>query len=104
MKRDDTAITRRRSPLHRAWVTVRDGIAAAARKLLRDRVAAFLLVASVAITITFFVLLDDIKPSSPGVPAALSTVLELAREDQVTTATLLDEDSRVVVTTADGLI
>jgi cell division protease FtsH len=102
MKRDDSALTRRRTPMRQAATMLRDGVAGVARLLLRDRLAVFLLVASIALTILFFSLLGDIRPSSDGDEVPLSTVAALADEDQVTTATLLDQDSRVVVQTADG--
>jgi cell division protease FtsH len=104
MKRDDSALTRRRTPTRRAAAAVRDGLAGAARLLLRDRFATFLLLASIVITFLFFSLLDDIRPASEGQETALSTVTALARADQITSATLLDEDSRVVVDTADGRV
>ena len=102
MKRDQSALTRRRTPARRASERLRDGLAAVGRLVVKDRMATFLLVAAVVLTIVFFSLLGAIKPASAGDEVALSTVTALARANQVTSATLLDEDSRVVVTTADG--
>src|SRR6202008_1140202 len=102
MKRDDSAITRRRTPARKAAIAVRDWLLAAGRYLLKDKLSLFLLVAALVVSFLFFSLLDDIQPSSPGDEAALSTITQLANDDQITSAVLLDYDSRVVVETADG--
>jgi cell division protease FtsH len=64
-----------------------------------DPLSTFLLVASVALAVTFFLLLGSIAPESPGQGVPLSQVQQLAAQRQLKTATLLDHDSRVVVTT-----
>ena len=83
---------------------VRDFGQAILQIALRDPLATLLLLASLILTITFFSLLDSIGPESPGRQAPLSTVVELANDGQVNTATLLDEDARVVVTTEGGQV
>src|ERR1700755_2154622 len=102
MKRDTSALTRRRGPLREGAGRLREIAAASLRFLLKDRFSLFLLLASIALSVTFFVLLNDLKPESPGEPTALSTVIQRAQDKKLLTATLLDYDSRVVVTTADG--
>ncbi len=66
---------------------------------LKDPLAWFLLFAAIALTITFFSLLNDIKPASPGRQVSLTEVTQLARDGEVATATLYDQDSRVVLVT-----
>ena len=102
MKRDTSALTRRRGPLREATGRLREIAAASWRFVLKDRFSLFLLLASIALSVTFFVLLSDLKPASPGEQTALSTVVQRAQDKKLLTATLLDYDSRVVVTTADG--
>jgi cell division protease FtsH len=72
------------------------------RVLLRDPISTFLLIASVVLTILFFSLLNSTKPESPGRGVPLSAVVKAADKKALTTATLLDQDSRVVVTTKLG--
>ncbi len=76
--------------------------AAAGRWFLKDPMNTLLIVASVALTITFFSLLGQIQPSSPGEQVSLSRVAELTETKQVDSAELLDQDSRVVIETANG--
>ncbi len=79
------------------------GVAASVgRWFLKDPLNTLLIVASVALTILFFVLLGQIQPSSGGEKVPLSEISKLAKNDQVLTATLLDQDSRVVVETVNG--
>ena len=70
--------------------------------LLRDPLAWFLLIAAVALLITFFTLLGQIKPSSPGDAATLSEVTKLAQDKQIRSVLLLDQDNRVIVRTRSG--
>ena len=72
--------------------------------LRKDMLSSFLLFASIALTILFFVFLDDIGPSSPGQRAAISQIGELADEKRIEGAVLLDHDSRVVVDTTAGSV
>ncbi|PTL60632.1 ATP-dependent zinc metalloprotease FtsH [Paraconexibacter algicola] len=71
--------------------------------LLRDLLATFLLLASIALTITFFSLLDSTRPESPGQRAPLSAIVNLAEAGLITNATLLDHDSVVAVRTRSDL-
>src|SRR5665213_1214269 len=67
------------------------------RFVFRDKLALFLVLASAALAITFFVLLGSIGPSSHGAELPISRVIALAEHKQITTATLLDHDDRVEV-------
>ncbi len=69
------------------------------RALFRDPLGTFLLLASIALTVTFFLLLGSIKPSSSGKEVPLSTIQNLADKKQAASAVLLDHDARVEVTT-----
>jgi cell division protease FtsH len=75
---------------------------AVGRWLAKDPLNTFLIGASIALTVIFFVFLGDIEPSSPGERVPLSDVTGLADAKQIDTATLLDQDSRVVVDTNGG--
>jgi cell division protease FtsH len=68
----------------------------------KDPLNTALIVASLLLTFLFFNLLGQIQPSSPGEKVPLSRVLELTEDEQVEAATLLDQDARVVVDTANG--
>ncbi len=72
------------------------------RWFLEDPLNTLLIVASLFLTFLFFNLLGDIKPSSPGEKVPLSRVAQLTEQKQAETATLLDQDSRVVIDTANG--
>ncbi len=73
-------------------------IAVGVRRLVfRDKLALFLTVASVALAVTFFVLLGSIGPSSHGTELPISRVISLAEHKQIATATLLDHDDRVEI-------
>jgi len=75
-------------------------IAQAARRMaLRDPLSLFLLVASIGLAIVFAMLLGEIKPASSGTQVPLSKVQKLAKQKGIANATLLDHDSRVVLTT-----
>ena len=67
------------------------------RLVFRDKLALFLTVASIALAVTFFVLLGSIGPSSHGTELPISRVVSLAEHKQVATATLLDHDDRVEI-------
>ncbi|HTW40889.1 MAG TPA: ATP-dependent zinc metalloprotease FtsH [Solirubrobacteraceae bacterium] len=71
------------------------------RMLLRDPLSTFLLLASIGLAIAFATLLGSIKPASSGERVPISAVQQLAKRHELTSATLLDHDSRVeAVTTA----
>ena len=72
------------------------------RFFTKDWLTTFLLFASIALVITFFVLLASLSPGRTGPESTLSRVYLLADEDQVASATLLDHDDRVVVDTFAG--
>ncbi len=75
-------------------------VAQSARRIaLRDPLALFLLLASIGLAITFATLLGDIRPSSAGTQAPLSTVQKLAKHREISNALLLDHDNRVEITT-----
>jgi cell division protease FtsH len=69
------------------------------RRTVRDPLATFLLVASIGLGIAFFLLLGSLAPRSPGQRVGLSEVMSLAQHKQLRTATLLDQDARVLVVT-----
>ncbi len=91
-----SALAHRRNP---ALVALGSFATNARRILLRDPLALFLAIASIALAVTFAVLLGDIKPGSSGTQVPISTVQKLAKKHDVASATLLDHDSRVVLTT-----
>jgi cell division protease FtsH len=75
-------------------------IAQAARRIaLRDPLSLFLLLASIGLALAFAMLLGQIKPASSGTQVPLSNVQKLAKQKGIASATLLDHDSRVVLTT-----
>ncbi len=81
---------------------VAEHLAPVGRWFLKDPLNTLLIVASVLLTVTFFSLLGEIQPSSAGEKVPLSRVLELTEDEQVKTATLLDQDARVVIDTKNG--
>jgi cell division protease FtsH len=91
-----SGLAQRRNPV---LVALGNAASATRRILLRDPLSLFLLLASLALAITFATLLGAIKPSSSGTQIPLSSVQTLAKRHQLTTAVLLDHDSRVELTT-----
>jgi cell division protease FtsH len=90
-----SGLANRRNPV----LAMLGDIAIGTRRLIfRDLQALFLAFATVALAITFFVLLGSIGPSNHGPQLPISRVLALAEHKQIATATLLDHDSRVEVT------
>jgi cell division protease FtsH len=94
-----SGLAQRRSPTRQFLGDI--GVAVR-RLVLGDPLSTFLAIASVVLLILFFSLLGSIGPSSTGQKIPLSQVTTLAREHQIATATLLDHDSAVNVTTRDG--
>jgi cell division protease FtsH len=94
-----SGLAQRRNP---ALVRAGEIAAGAQRILLRDPVSTFLLLASILLAVAFATLLGDIKPSSAGMQVPISTVETLAKQHDIATATLLDHDSRVEVSTTEG--
>jgi cell division protease FtsH len=86
------------------WESVRERLAKVGRWFLKDPLNTGLILASLFLIFTFFNLLGQIQPSSPGEKVALSRVVQLTKQKQVQTATLLDQDSRVVIDTKNGRV
>ncbi len=91
-----SGLAHRRNP---ALATLGELAQGARRMVFRDPIALFLVIASIALAIAFATLLGDIKPSSAGTQAPLSTVQKLAKRHDVSSALLLDHDSRVEIAT-----
>ncbi|HUB36127.1 MAG TPA: ATP-dependent zinc metalloprotease FtsH [Solirubrobacteraceae bacterium] len=91
-----SGLAQRRNPV---LVALGDFGQGAARMIMRDPLATFLVIASLGLAIAFATLLGDIKPSSAGMQVPISTVQHLAKEKRITTALLLDHDNRVEITT-----
>ena len=70
-----------------------------AKLIAKNPLNTFLLVCALVLTILFFTLLDSTKPSSPGQGVPLSSIVKLSDAKKIANATLLDQDSRVVVET-----
>ncbi len=101
----------RRPALKRPQVEFRDvarsmgGVAVSVgRRLAKDPLNTLLIVASLGLTILFFSLLGEIKPSSGGERVPLSQITKLSKEKKIEAATLLDEDARVIVDTRGGQV
>jgi cell division protease FtsH len=91
-----SGLAHRRNP---ALVRLSELAQTARRVAFRDPLALFLLLASIGLAVAFATLLHQIKPASSGTQTPLSEVQKLAKRHEVARATLLDEDSRVVLTT-----
>ena len=94
-----SGLAERRNPL---WTAIKEIPGVLGRTLLKDRIALFLALCSAALTITFFVLLHTIEPNARGAKAPISDVLNYAKNHEVTQATILDHDARVVATLFNG--
>jgi cell division protease FtsH len=73
------------------------------RFLRRDPLATFLLLASIALLITFFSLLGSLGPQGAGRKVPLSIVTQLGDGELLRSATMLDYDHQVVTETDGGL-
>jgi cell division protease FtsH len=91
-----SGLAQRRNP---ALVTLGTFAQNVRRVALRDPIALFLLIASIALAVAFASLLGSISPSSAGTQVPISTVHKLARHRQIERALLLDHDNRVELTT-----
>ncbi|HEX3510339.1 MAG TPA: ATP-dependent zinc metalloprotease FtsH [Solirubrobacteraceae bacterium] len=91
-----SGLAQRRNPV---LVAVTDFLGALRRIALRDPLALFLVLASIALAVSFALLLGSIKPGSSGRAVPLTTVQTLAKQRDVSSAVLLDHDSRVEVET-----
>jgi cell division protease FtsH len=90
---------RHRSPLLVNRVTPHFVVPSALR---RDRLTAVLLAASIAIVAAFVLLLGSTLPASRGTRIGISQVLHLTDAMKVRTATILDDDDRIVLHVRDG--
>ncbi|MGA9314385.1 MAG: AAA family ATPase, partial [Solirubrobacteraceae bacterium] len=89
-----SGLAHKRNP---ALVALGDFGSGVRRVIFRDKIALFLVLASLGLVIAFFSLLGAIGPSSHGSQLPISRVLSLANHGQIATATLLDHDNRVEV-------
>jgi cell division protease FtsH len=79
-------------------------LGAVARWFAKDPLSTVLIVASLVLTFLFFHLLGEIQPSTSGQRVPLSRVFKLTEQKQISEATLLDQDARVLFETKDGLL
>jgi cell division protease FtsH len=91
-----SGLAHRRNP---ALVAVGDFGQATRKLLFRDKLTSFLALASLALALTFALLLGSISPSSRGIQIPISHVEALARNHNISAATLLDHDNRVEIAT-----
>ncbi len=84
--------------------SVGERLAAIGRWFAKDPLNTTLIVASLVLTFLFFNLLGQIQPSTSGERVPLSRVFKLADEKQISEATLLDQDARVLFETKEGLL
>src|SRR5579871_3537993 len=87
-----SGLAQRRSPV---LATLGEIASTTRRVIFKDLLTLFLGCASIALAVTFFVLLGSIGPSSTGTQLPISRVLELAQHRQIASAALLDHDNRV---------
>src|SRR5262249_19748399 len=73
------------------------------RYLRRDRLSTLLLVATIALLITFFSLLGSLAPEGHGQKVPLSTITSLGTAQRIADAVMLDYDDQVQVTTTTGV-
>jgi cell division protease FtsH len=93
---------KRPSAAQRLGAGVRGFLSAIGRFLSRDLLATALLAMSIALLITFFVLLGSLAPEGKGQETSLGRIESLARAQQLKDITLLDQDHQVTVTTRNG--
>ncbi|MBJ7471591.1 MAG: ATP-dependent zinc metalloprotease FtsH [Solirubrobacteraceae bacterium] len=77
-------------------------LAGVSKFLRRDPISTGLLLGAFALIYTFFTLLGTLDADKVGAPTSLTSVAALAEDKKVETATLLDGDHRVQITTTDG--
>src|SRR5436190_7797722 len=70
--------------------------------LMTQPIVAALGTLAIILFIIFFSMLGTLNPSSPGQEVPLGQVLAAAKQRQIATATILDEDARIEVTTRAG--
>jgi cell division protease FtsH len=98
------AQNKKRTPSREAATFVLDVLRAIWKWLTRDKMALFLLVAAIAVAITFFALLGSLKPQGHGQQVSYSNVLSLTRAERIRTAELLDRDHQVVARLDNGTL
>jgi cell division protease FtsH len=76
---------------------LREALERVLQAVSKDPLSTMLLIASAALAIAFFSLLGSIEPAGRGVEVPLSEVVKLAKQEQVTHATMLDYDDLVEV-------
>jgi cell division protease FtsH len=111
-KKEQKADKRRgRLPVRAPKVDMRDvgrsvgeRLIAIGRWFAKDPLNTALIAASLVLTFLFFNLLGQIQPSTSGERVPLSRVFKLADEKQISEATLLDQDARVLFETKGGLL
>ncbi len=91
-----SGLAQRRNPV---LVTLGELAQGTRRAILRDPLALFLGIASLILAIAFATLLGDIKPASSGTGVPVSTVQTLAKRHELSSAVLLDHDSRIEIAT-----
>ncbi len=82
---------------------IKELLAALRRRLAKDKLSTFLLVASLGLLIAFFSLLGSLGPEGEGTKVPLSTVTNIGKSGRATEATLLDYDHQVILVTEAGL-
>ncbi len=85
------------------WERIRAFFSAIGALLRRDPISTGLLLGSVILLILFFSLLGSLGPEGHGRKVPLSTVVELGKQERVSTATMLDYDNQVQLTTDTGI-
>ncbi len=94
---------RKRSGVQLALLRAREVLATAFRRVISDPLSTFLLLASIALAIAFFVLLGSLRPEGSGQQVALSDITSQARARHIREATLLNYDHQVVAQTETGV-
>ncbi len=93
---------RKHSPVRAAAEATGTFLLAVLKWATRDKMSLFLLVAAIAVAITFFSLLGSLSPTTEGRQMSYSEVLTLTEDKQIDDATLLDRDHQVLLTLTDG--
>jgi cell division protease FtsH len=89
---------------HPALVALGNFGSATRRAIFKDKISLALVLASIGIAILFALLLSSVAPESSGTEVPLSLVENQATAHQITSATLLDQDNRVVVMTKPPVV
>src|ERR1700679_2249636 len=89
-----SGLAHRRNP---ALVVLGDFAQGVRKMLFRDKLTSFLALASLALALTFALLLGSIGPSSKGSQIPISRVESLAKQHNISLATLLDHDNRIEI-------